>query len=244
MDDTRHQPIDLMVDTLAHDGARAKVSQEANGMTEPPAPAVPTPAIHAIETRIRHNMGRVMFAARWLVAPMYLGLLVVLALLTVKFVQQLVITVPGVLGMTNNDLILTALALVDLSLVANLVVIVVFAGWANFVGPLLREAGERDTAWASNLDFSAVKLKLIASVAAIAAIQILKSFVHIDDVPKPDAAWQLAILLGIGVTGVLLAAMDRISHVRDSNGQSSNGQSSNGRVSNGRVSNGRVSNGK
>ncbi|HET6236384.1 MAG TPA: YqhA family protein [Acetobacteraceae bacterium] len=196
-------------------------------MIKSPAPAVPTPAIHAIEARIRHNMGRAMLAARWLVAPIYLGLLVVLGLLTVKFVQQLVITVPGVLGMTSNDLILTALALVDLSLVANLVVIVIFAGWANFVGPLLREAGERDTAWASNLDFSAVKLKLIASAAAIGAIQILESFVHISDVPKPDAAWQLAILLGIGVTGVLLAAMDRISHVRDSNGRDSNGRVSN-----------------
>lgn len=170
----------------------------------------PIPAIHAIEARIRRNMGRVMFAARWVMAPIYLGLLVVLALVAVKFVQQLVMEIPLALGMPTNDLILATLTLVDLSLVANLVVIVIFAGWTNFVGPLLREVGEQDTAWASNLDFSAVKLKLIASVAAIAAIQILESFVHIDAVAKQDAAWQLAILLGIGVTGVLLAAMDRI----------------------------------
>jgi uncharacterized protein (TIGR00645 family) len=172
----------------------------------------PTPAIHAIEARIRRNIGRVMFAARWLVAPIYLGLLVVLALVAVKFVQKLVTTVPMVLGMASNDVILVALTLVDLSLVANLVVIVIFAGWANFVGPLLNEPGERDASWAGNLDFSAVKLKLIGSIAAIAAIQILESFVHIDDVAKQDAAWQLAILLGIGVTGVLLAAMDRIGN--------------------------------
>ncbi len=170
----------------------------------------PTPAIQVLEARVRRNMGRVMFAARWLVAPIYLGLLVVLALVAVKFVQDLVMEVPLVLGMTTNDLILAALTLVDLSLVANLVVIVIFAGWTNFVGPLLREPGKRDASWAGDLDFSAVKLKLIGSIAAIAAIQILESFVHIAAVPKPDAAWQLAILLGIGVTGVLLAAMDRI----------------------------------
>jgi len=170
----------------------------------------PAPAIHALEARIRRNMGRVMFAARWLVAPIYLGLLAVLALLAVKFVQKLVTTIPLVLAMTSNDVILVALTLVDLSLVANLVVIVIFAGWANFVGPLLREPGERDSTWAGNLDFSAVKLRLIGSVAAIAAIQILESFVHIDEVAKQDAAWQLAILLGIGVTGLLLAAMDRL----------------------------------
>jgi uncharacterized protein (TIGR00645 family) len=166
--------------------------------------------IEAIEARIRRNMGRAMLAARWLVAPIYLGLLGVLGLVAVKFVQRLVTTIPLVFSMTSNDVILTTLGLVDLSLVANLVTIVIFAGWANFVGPLLRDAGESDATWASNLDFSAVKLKLIGSVAAITAIQILESFVHISDVPKQDAAAQLAILLGIGVTGVLLAAMDRL----------------------------------
>ena len=170
-----------------------------------------TPAIHAIEARVRRNMGRLLFTARWLVAPVYGGLLVALAMIAVKFVQDLVTEVPLLLGMTTGDVILAVLTLVDLSLVANLVVIVIFAGWANFVGPLLREPGERDTAWADTLDFSAVKLKLIGSVAAIAAIQILETFVHIDAISKQDAAWQVAILLAIGVTGVLLAAMDRIA---------------------------------
>ena len=127
-----------------------------------------------------------------------------------KFVQELVTTVPLILSTSSNDTILTALTLVDLSLVANLVAIVIFAGWANFVGPLLQDPREPDATWAGTLDFSAVKLKLIGSIAAIAAIQILETFVHIDGVAKQDAAWQLAILLGIGVTGVLLAAMDRI----------------------------------
>jgi uncharacterized protein (TIGR00645 family) len=168
------------------------------------------PPIHGLERRLRRDAGRLMFAARWLMAPIYIGLLFVLALLAVKFIQKLVVTIQTVLGMTSNDLILTALALVDLSLVANLVVIVIFAGWANYVGPLSHDPAERAAAWASDLDFSAVKLKLIGSVAAIAAIQILESFMHIDDVAKQDAAWQLAILLGIAVSGVLLAAMDRI----------------------------------
>jgi uncharacterized protein (TIGR00645 family) len=176
-------------------------------MTESPAPAT-----QGLDVRVRRNVGRLMFSARWLLAPIYIGLLVVLALLAVKFVQKLVTTVPLVLGMTSNDIILVALTLVDLSLVANLVVIVIFSGWANFVGPLLHEPDERDTVWASDLDFSAVKLKLIGSVAAIAAIQILESFVHIGDMAKQDVAWQLAILIGIGVTGVLLAAMDRIGN--------------------------------
>jgi uncharacterized protein (TIGR00645 family) len=179
-------------------------------MTEPPAAPTPTPAFQMFEARMRRDMGRAMFASRWLMAPIYLGLLAVLALVAVKFVQNLVLALPQVLSMTTNDVILTTLTLVDLSLAANLVVIVIFAGWTNFVGPLMGTGGEQDTAWASKLDFSGVKLRLIGSIASIAAIQILETFVHIADVPKPDAAWQIAILLVVGVTGVLLAVMDRI----------------------------------
>jgi uncharacterized protein (TIGR00645 family) len=179
-------------------------------MTEPPASPISTHAIQMLEARMRRNMGRVMFASRWLMAPVYLGLLAVLALVTVKFLQNLVLAVPMVLAMTTNDVILTTLTLVDLSLAANLVVIVIFAGWTNFVGPLMGPGGEQDTEWATKLDFSAVKLRLIGSVASIAAIQILETFVHIADVAKPDAAWQIAILLAVAVTGVLLAVMDRI----------------------------------
>lgn len=171
-----------------------------------------TPAtdISVLEARIRRNLGRIMFAARWLMAPIYLGLLAVLALLAVKFVQKLVAVVPAALSLNTSDTILTALTLVDISLVANLVVIVIFAGWENFVGPLLRSAESADVAWLGKLDFTAVKLKLFGSIAAIAAIQLLESFVHIDTMAKQDVAWQLAILLGIGVTGVVLAAMDRL----------------------------------
>ena len=61
------------------------------------------------------------------------------------------------------------------------------------------------------MDFATVKLRLIGSIVAIAAIQILETFVHIDEVKSQDAAWQLAILLGIGVVGVLLALADRLS---------------------------------
>lgn len=167
-------------------------------------------AIEQFEERARRNLGRVMFIARWIMAPMYLGLLAALVLVVVKFLQKLVQAVPVLMGLDSNDTIFIILTLVDLSLVANLVVIVIFAGWQNFVGRLLEaQPGERPS-WLGALDFSTIKIKLIGSVAAIAAIQILETFVHIDEVPLREAAAQLAILLGIGVLGVLLAAMDRI----------------------------------
>jgi uncharacterized protein (TIGR00645 family) len=158
------------------------------------------------------NLSRAMlYAARWIMAPIYLGLLLSLLLLAEKSIQKLIEAVPDLLAASTSDTILTVLTLVDLSLVGNLVVIVLFSGWENFVGRLFRRRDETQLEWVGNLDFSAVKLKLIASVAAIAAIQMLETFVHIDQAKKEDAMWQLAILLGIGVTGVLLALMDRLS---------------------------------
>jgi len=168
-------------------------------------------SIEDFEERVRRNVGRFMFIARWIMAPIYLGLLAALVLVVVKFVQKLVQSIPGFLALSSNEAIFLVLTLVDLSLVANLVVIVIFAGWENFVGRLLdAQAGERPS-WLATLDFSAVKLRLISSIAAIAAIQILETFVHIDEVNPQAAAWQLAILLGIGVLGVLLALTDRLS---------------------------------
>jgi len=175
----------------------------------------PSLTMSVIEERIRRNVGRVMFAARWITAPIYLGLLVALVLVVVKFVQKLVQAVPGFLALSSNEAIFLVLTLVDLSLVANLVVIVIFAGWENFVGRLLSaQSGDRP-AWMGGLDFATVKLRLIGSIAAIAAIQILETFVHIDEVRSQDAAWQLAILLGIGLLGVLLAVTDRLSEAHE-----------------------------
>jgi uncharacterized protein (TIGR00645 family) len=126
-------------------------------------------------------------------------------------VQKLLQAVPQLFQLDSIHTILTALTLVDLSLVANLVVIVIFAGWENFVGPLLHGVGDAETGWMSKLDFSALKLRLFASAAAIAGVQILETFMHIDEVAKQDAAWQLAILMGIGATGVMLAVADRLA---------------------------------
>lgn len=169
-----------------------------------------TPPMAALEERIQRNLGRAMFAARWIMAPIYVGLLVALLMIVVKFVQKLVAAIPGFLALSSNEAIFLVLTLVDLSLVANLVVIVIFAGWENFVGRLLASQHERPQ-WLGGLDFGAIKLRLIGSIAAIAAILILETFVHVSEVPYQYAAWQLAILLGIGVLGVLLALADRLT---------------------------------
>ncbi len=156
-----------------------------------------------------------MFAARWIMAPIYIGLLLALVMVVVKFVQKVVQALPGFLALDTSEAIFFVLTLVDLSLVANLVVIVIFAGWENFVGRLLASQGEDRPAWLGGMDFATVKLRLIGSIVAIAVIQILETFVHIEEVNPQQAVWQLAILLGIGVVGVLLALADRLSDAHE-----------------------------
>jgi len=174
-----------------------------------------TDPVAAFEERIQRNLGRAMFAARWIMAPMYVGLLVALLMVVVKFVELLIDGIPGFLKLNANESVFFVLKLVDLSLVANLVVIVIFAGWENFVGRLLAAQSEERPVWLGGLDFSSIKLRLIGSIAVIAAILILETFVHIDEEPYQYAAWQLAILLGIGVLGVLLALADRLVEPHD-----------------------------
>jgi uncharacterized protein (TIGR00645 family) len=168
---------------------------------------MPTP----LPTRVTQQLGRLIFAARWLMAPIYLGLLLGLLLLTVKFVQKLVLMLPKLLDMSSTDTVLAILSLVDLSLVANLVLIVVLAGWQGFVDPMLSTHLDDRPAWLA-LDFSAIKLKLTGSIAVIAAIAVLESLLHADTLAPATLGWQLGILLAIGLLGVLLALMDRLSH--------------------------------
>ena len=167
-----------------------------------------------ISERVIHRLGRVMLTARWLMAPIYLGLVFALGLVLVKFLQKLVRLVPDLLDSSVNDTIFAVLSLVDLSLVANLMLIVVLAGWQGFVDPLLGSRSADQPGWLS-LDFSEIKLKLIGSLAAIAAVAMLESFMHIGALTAATVAWELAIVLGFGVLGVLLALMDWLSKTKE-----------------------------
>lgn len=161
----------------------------------------------ALAERLERNLGRVLLATRWLMAPIYVGLLASVVLLAFKFLQKFVLSLSTLLSDSATEEMLGVLQLVDIALVANLVLTVVFAGWESVIGPLL--AGTRSGF--SGIGFGAVKLRLVSSIAAIAAIQILETFIHFDQTMAAQALWQLAILLGIGALGVLLALMDKLA---------------------------------
>lgn len=160
------------------------------------------------------RLGAAVFFVRLLMAPFYIGMLGVIALLLAKFAQKLFEAFGGLLAATSQKLIPVTLGLVDLALVANLVSIVAIAGWAQWVAPPRNERRGTLEYEIGRLNFGEVKLKLIASISAITAIQILETFVHVEDYTTREIAWQLAIMLGIAVVGVLLAWTDRLAQKR------------------------------
>jgi len=161
--------------------------------------------------KAEHALERVIFGSRWLLAPFYLGLIVCLAVLLVKFVQELVHIVPGVLTMRETDVILAVLTMVDLSLAGNLLLMVIFAGYENFVSRI-DVADEKDRPeWMGKVDYSGLKLKLVASIVAISAIHLLKSFMDVNEKSDRELAWLVGIHMAFVVSGVLLAWMDKLT---------------------------------
>ncbi|MCA0355900.1 MAG: TIGR00645 family protein [Proteobacteria bacterium] len=155
---------------------------------------------------------RGLFASRWLMAPFYVGLVLALAALLVVFFQELFRELPHILSMKPEDAILMALTLIDLSLAANLMVIVILSGYENFVSKIDTASHEDRPDWMGAVDFSGLKMKLIASIVAISAIALLKAFLKLTEpgvaLDQARLLWLVVVHLSFVVSGVLLAVMD------------------------------------
>ncbi len=166
------------------------------------------------KTSIESRFERTLFASRWMMAPMYLGLSVSLALLVVVFLRELAYYMPQILTISADKSILAVLTLIDLTLAANLLVIVLFSGYENFVSKLdIGETHDR-AAWMGTVDFGGLKMKLIASIIAISGIHLLKRFMEIgqSDADKVfgdrELMWLVIIHMVFVLSGVLMALMD------------------------------------
>ncbi len=161
----------------------------------------------------------VLFQSRWLLAPFYLGLVVSLVLLLAAFVGELVHALPQALNIMDVDpekVILAVLGLIDLSLAGNLVVIVIFSGYENFVSKINTENSEDRPEWMGTLDFSGLKMKLIGSIVAISAISLLRAFMTLSEsegaMDEGRLRWMVMLHVTFVASGLLFAAMDYIGN--------------------------------
>lgn len=162
-------------------------------------------------TRLEHALEEGIFASRWILAPFYIGLIFGLVLLLVKFAQHTWHAMTHVLAMTESEAILSVLAMVDLSLAGNLVLMVIFAGYENFVSKIDVAQHKDRPDWMGKVDYSGLKLKLLASIVAISAIQLLRAFIDIKEYTETQLMWLVIIHLTFVGSGVLLAWMDNIT---------------------------------
>jgi uncharacterized protein (TIGR00645 family) len=156
---------------------------------------------------------RVLFASRWLLTPFYVALVVALLGLLGKGVKHAYELAIGCPGFTEDDVILSVLGIVDLTLTGSLVVLVIFSGFANFVARIDVEEHADWPHWMVGIDFGELKLKLMASIVAIAAIKLLESYMNIGHVADRDIGWQLGIFGAFVVGALLLSIAEWVGHI-------------------------------
>jgi uncharacterized protein (TIGR00645 family) len=177
----------------------------------PTPPNLPSKAKPVLEIWLESGL----FASRWLMAPFYVGLVGALCGLMMIFFQEISHGLPEIfMGHAHpEDGILLALSLIDLSLAANLLLIVTFSGYENFVSKIDTAGHEDRPSWMGTVDFTGLKLKLIASIVAISGIALLKAFMQVgqgDPMDQSKLMWMVIIHLTFVMSGVLLAIMDWI----------------------------------
>jgi len=164
--------------------------------------------IKQIEDKLEESM----FASRWFMAPVYIVLSISLAVITLKVIQEFVYNIPAFYSMDIKSLLLFVLHIIDMALIGNLVLMITFAGYENFVSKIgaARESKDKP-AWMGIVDGSGLKLKLVASIVAISGINLLEAFLDLANYSDRDLKWQVIIHLVFIVSGLLLAAMDYIA---------------------------------
>jgi len=157
------------------------------------------------------SLEAMLFASRWLLAPFYVGLALSILVLLIKFVEEFFHIASRAFDSTEAGVVLGVLSLVDLALTGSLLVIVIFSGYENFVSRIDHSKHKDWPAWMGTIDFTALKLKLLSSIVAISAIQLLKQFMDVKTSSDRDLFWYVVIHLVFVGSSVLLALSDRIA---------------------------------
>ena len=174
-----------------------------------------TDSKHPVREFIEGGAERFLFGSRWLLAPIYIGLVGGLIIVLIKFFQELWEMILHALEAGPHDVVLGILGLLDLALLGNLILIVIFAGYGNFVSKIgVAEASEDRPLWMGHVDFSGLKIKLIGSLVAISVIELLQDFMRAKDEVTEGEVWRVTLHMTFVISGVLFALMDWLADKR------------------------------
>lgn len=164
-----------------------------------------------VVSKIERITERLMYASRWVLAPVYLGLSLALFALFIKFYQELYHFLPHILEIDESELILKILTLIDLTLVGSLVVIVMFSGYENFVSQMDIGDETEKLDWLGSHDYGSLKMKVAASIVAISSIHLLKIFMNVQETDNDKLMWYVLIHLTLVVSALFMGYLDKIS---------------------------------
>ncbi len=152
------------------------------------------------------------YKSRWLLVPLYIGLIAANVLLLIKFVKEFIKLIPLVLYGEGGQVMAGLLSLIDIVLVANLMLIIIFAGYENFVSKIDMKNHEDRPDWMGKIGFSDLKMKVVGSIVAISAIELLRAFMNLDVACSTEQlAWKVGIHITFVFSGIGFAVMDRLS---------------------------------
>ncbi|CAL4317823.1 TIGR00645 family protein [Buchnera aphidicola] len=154
---------------------------------------------------------KTIYASRWLMFPVYLGLSFGFILLTLKFFQQIISVVPEILIMSESGLVLIVLSLIDIALVGGLLVMVMFSGYENFISKMDIEDNKKRLGWMGTMDVNSIKNKVASSIVAISSVHLLRLFMEAEKVLDDKIMWCVIIHLTFVLSAFGMSYIDKMN---------------------------------
>lgn len=150
-------------------------------------------------------IGQFIFASRWLQAPLYIGLIVILMAYVYRFIGELFHLVSHINGFNDNNIMLGVLDLIDVVMIANLLIMVIMGGYETFVSRLDLTSHPDQPEWLDHLDAGAMKIKLALALIGISSIHLLRTFIEPAKLGFNTVMWQVVIHLTLLVSALAIA---------------------------------------
>ncbi|MDP2241779.1 MAG: TIGR00645 family protein [Burkholderiales bacterium] len=156
---------------------------------------------------------RWIFMSRWLQAPLYIGLIVAQGVYVWQFWTELVhlISMITVKDITETEIMLIVLGLIDVVMISNLLVMVIIGGWETFVSRLELEKHPDQPEWLSHVNAGVLKVKLATAIIGISSIHLLKTFINAAHYDEKTLLWQTMIHLTFVVSALAIAYTEKIT---------------------------------
>ena len=155
---------------------------------------------------------KLFYSARWILAPLFLGLSLALLALALKFFQEVWHVLPHVFELSESDLILSLLSMVDMGLVGGLIVMVMYSSYENFVSRLdLDEKDSERLGWLGKMDAGSLKNKVAASIVAISSIHLLRIFMNISTIENDKLLWYVIVHLNFVLSALVMCWIDLLT---------------------------------